>query len=124
MVSGQLLAWAGQVASEKCIGNMYPGIILLTCEPLFPPPLYLQSDEVTSVHVPHTWDARDIQSMGGAPHWKDSVPQLNPKARNLENMRVIIFPLPYKVTSGLMQGERETEKAITAPHYIHQDSKI
>ena len=67
MVSGQLLAGVGRVASKKCIGNRCPGAILLRSESLFPPLLYFQSKKVTSVYVPHAWDARETQPIGGAP---------------------------------------------------------
>lgn len=66
MVSEQLLAQAGQVASEECRGNV-SWHKALRSELVFPPPLYFQNTEVTSVHVPHAWDARETQSMGGAP---------------------------------------------------------
>lgn len=96
----------------------------LRSKPLFSPSLYSQSKEVTSVHPPHAWDARKPQPMGGAPWWKGPVSWLYPEAKDLRELGNHLPNHPARPPPGLLQGQTETEKAITASPYANQDSKI
>lgn len=93
----------------------------LRSEPLFPPLLYFQSKEVTSVYVPHAWDARETQPIGGAPQWKNPASQLQPQAKSMGE-KGQSHP---RVTAGLLpdlpQGEAETRgiTAVPTPRRFH-----
>lgn len=96
----------------------------LRSEPLFPAPLYFQSKEVTSVHAPHPWDARETQPVGVAPHRKGPVSQLCPEARSLGNRRTITSLLPCKTAPRPAARRNRNGKAAGAAHNPHQRSKI
>ena len=84
----------------------------LRSESLFPPLLYFQSKEVTSVYVPHAWDARETQPIGGAPQWKSSASQLQPQAKSMGGKGRSHPRLTAGLLPDLLQGEAETEEAL------------
>lgn len=95
----------------------------LRSEPLFPPLLYFQSKEATSVYVPHAWNARETQPIGGAPWWKNPASQLQPEAKSMGERGQSPPWLPAGLFPGLLQGEAETEEALLQS-LLPEDSTI
>lgn len=96
----------------------------LRSEPLFSPPLYFQSKEVTSVHAPHAWDAREPQPMGVPHDGRAQCLGYTQRPRMWGKWGNLLPNHPARSPPGLLQGKTETKKAITAAPYPQQDSKI
>lgn len=96
----------------------------LRSKPLFSPPLYFQSKEVTTLHAPHAWDAREPQRMGVPHDGRAQCLGYTQRPRTWGKWGNHLPNHPVRSPLGLLQGKTETKEAITVAPYSHQDSKI
>lgn len=89
----------------------------------FVPSIALLSKQGGYIYVPHAWNARETQPIGGAPWWKNPASQLQPEAKSMGERGQSPPWLPAGLFPGLLQGEAEREKALLQS-LLPEDSTI